>query len=110
MDLKAICRDYFTAWSNKDLTVLTDLFDDDIHTRDWTFGVDGKEASLAANKSIFDSVTTCRAEPIELYQEGSTVVCHLNIFINEFDPFEVIDLITFNDAGKIVKLLAFRGN
>ncbi len=110
MDLKAICREYFTAWSNKDLTKLEELFDDAIHTRDWTFGVDSKEASLAANKSIFDSVTTCRAEPIELYQDGKTVACHLNIFIDGLEPFEVIDLITFDDAGKIVKLLAFRGN
>ena len=110
MDLKAICGEYFTAWSSKDLTKLAEVFDDSIHTRDWTFGVDGKEASLAANKSIFDSVTTCRAEPIELYQDGQTVACHLNIFIDDQPSFEVLDLITFSDTGKITKLLAFRGN
>lgn len=109
MDLKALCNEYFTAWSNKDLTKLSDLFDDSMYTRDWTFGVDGKEASLNANKNIFDNVNTCRVEPIELYQDGNTVACHINVFINEDPSFEVLDLITFNDAGKIVKLLAFRG-
>lgn len=109
MDLKIICGEYFTAWSNKDLAKLADLFDDNIITRDWTFNVEGKEASLDANKNIFDNVSTCRVEPIELYQDGTTVACHINVFINDDAPFEVIDLISFNSAGKITKLLAFRG-
>ena len=110
MDLKSICTEYFNAWSNKDLGKLAELFTNEIHTRDWTFAVDGKDESLAANKNIFDSVATCRVEPIALYQDGLTVACHINVYINELEPFEVIDLITFNDQGEITKLLAFRGN
>jgi hypothetical protein len=44
-----------------------------------------------------------------MYQDGLTVACRLNVYINKENAFEVMDLITFNEEGKIVELLAFRG-
>jgi hypothetical protein len=45
-----------------------------------------------------------------MYQDGNTVACRLNVYINNDAAFEVLDLITFNDEGKIIEILAFRGN
>jgi hypothetical protein len=45
-----------------------------------------------------------------MYQDELTVACRLNVYINDDNAFEVLDLITFNEAGKIVEILAFRGN
>lgn len=112
MDLRNNCIEYFAAWNAKDLDKLAEIFADDIYTRDWETSAEGKADSLVANKAIFDTFATCNAEPIELYQDdmNMTVACHINISLDGVPPFEVIDLITFDQDGKIVKLLAFRGN
>jgi hypothetical protein len=44
-----------------------------------------------------------------MYHDEKTVACRLNIHINEDPGFEVLDLITFDDEGKIVEILAFKG-
>jgi|688.fasta_scaffold335623_2 hypothetical protein len=109
-DLKPTCKNYFFDWSDKKLDKLEELFDDEIRIRDWNGTAIGKEQALAFNKIIFDAVKTCTALPLYMYQDGLTVACRLNVYINKDNAFEVLDLITFNEQGKIVEILAFRGN
>lgn len=108
-DYKKLCKEYFLAWSDKDLTKLENMFDDQVKLRDWTLTAFGKEETLKANKNIFDNVDTCKALPLHMYQDGQTVACRLNIYINKDSGFEVVDLITFDSKGKIVEILAFKG-
>ena len=109
VDYIKLCEEYFKAWTNKDLTKLEVMFDDEVRLRDWTLTASGKEETLKANKNIFDSVETCKALPLSIYRDEKTIACRLNIYINEDPEFEVLDLITFNDEGKIVEILAFKG-
>jgi hypothetical protein len=109
MDLRPICKEYFIDWSDKKLDKIAELFADEIHLRDWNSAAFNKEQAVAFNKNIFDNVDTCAALPLYMYQDGLTVACRLNVYINQENAFEVADLITFNEEGKIVELLAFRG-
>ena len=109
-DLKPICKEYFWAWSDKNISKLAEMFAEDVRLRDWNLTAFGREQTLIANNSIFTSVKTCSALPLYMYQDGNTVACRLNVYINDDNAFEVLDLITFNDEGKIVEILAFRGN
>lgn len=109
-DLKPVCKNYFFDWSDKKLDKLAELFDDEIRIRDWNGTAFGKEQALAFNQGIFNAVDKCVALPLYMYQDGLTVACRLNVYINNDNAFEVLDLITFNEQGKIVELLAFRGN
>ena len=110
MDLKQSCKEYFWAWSDKDIAKLADMFAEEVRLRDWNLTAFGKEQTLIANSNIFTSVDTCKALPLYMYQDGQTVACRLNVYINDDAAFEVLDLITFNEEGKIVEILAFRGN
>ena len=109
IDLKKLCKEYFWAWTDRDLDKLAAMFDDEVRLRDWTLTAFGKEETLTANKNIFDGVDSCKALPLYMYQDGLTVACRLNIYINKDNAFEVLDLITFNDQGKIVEILAYKG-
>jgi hypothetical protein len=62
-DLKQLCKEYFWAWTDKDLSKLSTMFDNEVRLRDWTLTANGKEETLAANKNIFDSVDSCKALP-----------------------------------------------
>ena len=109
-DLKSVCKNYFFDWSDKKLNKLEELFADEVRIRDWNGTAFGKERALEFNKNIFEAVRKCTALPIYMYQDGLTVACRLNVYINDDNAFEVLDLITFNEQGKIVEILAFRGN
>ena len=109
-DLKPICKEYFWAWGDKNISKLAEMFAEDVRLRDWNQTAFGREQTLIANNNIFTSVKTCSALPLYMYQDGNTVACRLNVYINDDNAFEVLDLITFNDEGKIVEILAFRGN
>ena len=109
-DLKPICKEYFWAWGDKNISKLAEMFAEDVRLRDWNLTAFGREQTLIANSNIFTSVKTCSALPLYMYQDGNTVACRLNVYINDDNAFEVLDLITFNDEGKIIELLAFRGN
>ena len=110
INLKSTCKNYFFDWSDKKLDKLEELFDDEIRIRDWTGTAFGKTQALEFNKNIFDAVKTSTALPLYMYQDELTVACRLNVYINNDNAFEVLDLITFNEQGKIVEILAFRGN
>ena len=109
-DLKPICKEYFWAWGDKNISKLAEMFAEDVRLRDWNLTAFGREQTLIANSNIFTSVKTCSALPLYMYQDGNTVACRLNVYINDDNAFEVLDLITFNDEDKIVEILAFRGN
>ena len=109
-DLKPICKEYSWASGDKNISKLAEMFAEEVRLRDWNLTAFGREQTLIANSNIFTSVKTCSALPLYMYQDGNTVACRLNVYINDDNAFEVLDLITFNDEGKIVEILAFRGN
>ena len=107
-NLKRLCKEYFEAFSLKDLDILADMFADDVKLQDWEIKAEGKLAVLAANKKIFDSVDIIKVDLVFMYEEDDTVACQLRIFINISEIIEVCDIITFRD-GKIIFVKAYKG-
>lgn len=109
--LKTIVKDYFKAFSNQDIDSLSALFSEDVTLRDWEIKAEGKENVLKANQGIFDSVKSIEAKINRLIAEENHVACDIDIIINEGEvTLFVVDLIGFNDQGKISSVTAFKGN
>jgi hypothetical protein len=109
MDLKSLCLEYFETFSRKDLDGLGVMFTGDITLRDWEISATGIDEVLAANKKIFDSVEYIHVLPLHLYQDNNTVVAELSIVVSGAVYLSVVDVITFNDSGKIVSIKAYKG-
>ena len=109
IDLKAIAEQYFETFSRKDLDGLGVMFTGDITLRDWEISATGIDEVLAANKKIFDSVEYIHVMPLHLYQDNNTVAAELSIVVNGAVHLSVVDIITFNDTGKIVSIKAYKG-
>ena len=109
MDLKSICLEYFETFSRKDLDGLGVMFTGDITLRDWEISATGIDEVLAANKKIFDNVEYIHVMPLHLYQDNNTVVAELSIVVSGAVHLSVVDVITFNDSGKIVSIKAYKG-
>ena len=109
MDLKSLCLEYFETFSRKDLDGLAVMFTGDVVLRDWEISATGIDEVLAANKKIFDSVESIHVMPLHLYQDNNTVVAELSIVVSGVVHLSVVDVIKFNDAGKISSIRAYKG-
>ena len=109
MDLKSICLEYFETFSRKDLDSLALMFTGDVVLRDWEISATGIDEVLAANKKIFNSVEYIHVMPLHLYQDNNTVAAELSIVVSGAVHLSVVDIITFNDTGKIVSIKAYKG-
>ena len=105
-----ISRKYFENFSNKDLPGLEKMFSKDIRLRDWEIKARGLEDVLKANKSIFEKVETIKVNPLEIYNDGNTVVAELEIDINNGqESLLVVDVIEFDNENKILEIRAYKG-
>ena len=107
--LKNYCESYFRAFSNKDISLLSNMFSIDIVLQDWEIYAKGKEKTLDAVQNIFDSVETISVNPINLYEEESTVISELEILVNNKETICVVDIITYDETNKIVSIRAYKG-
>ena len=108
-NLKAIATQYFETFSRKDLDGLGIMFTGDITLRDWEISAAGIDEVLAANKKIFDSVEYIHVLPLNLYQDDNTIAAELSIVVSGAITLRVVDIITFNDSGKISSIKAYKG-
>ena len=109
MELKSLCLEYFETFSRKDLDGLALMFTGDVVLRDWEISATGIDEVLVANKKIFDSVEYIHVMPLHLYRDTNTVVAELSIVVSGAVHLSVVDVIKFNDTGKIISIRAYKG-
>ncbi len=106
---KQSALDYFKSFSEKNIAKISEMFSEDINLQDWEILASGKADVLAANREIFDSVTSINVMPLRLFSEGATVVAELEITIDSETKLSVVDVLDFNDNGLISGIRAFQG-
>ena len=110
MSLINISKEYFTAFSNKDIDQLAKMFDENVSLKDWDVQAEGRSAVLEVNQNIFRSVKSIEVKPLKLYHDGHTVIAELNIDINRGqENLSVVDVIEFSDTHLITHIRAYKG-
>ena len=113
-----IYKTYFEAFSNKNLELLSELFDDNIVLEDWESIAQGKTEVLKKNQAIFDNVKTIQATPITVfgpvYKDGNSeyavsIVIDIVDLNNNPITLNVVDILTLNTIQKIIKIKAYKG-
>jgi len=110
MNLEETARSYFSAFENKDIATLAEMFHDSVSLKDWNICVDGKESVLEANTDIFEFVGDLSVRVQNLYVCGLTAIAELLIVVDDTEALPVVDIIKFNTAKKIESIVAYRGN
>lgn len=100
---------YFQAFSDKDVKALAKLLADNVSLRDWEQSAEGKNAVLAANQAIFDSVGSISVSPLRLFSDAQDLACEIAITIDGGSPLKVVDVLEFDVEGKICAVRAFKG-
>jgi hypothetical protein len=108
-DLKSLSLEYFYNFSLKDIDSLSKMFASGCKLRDWENSAEGKEDVVAVYEKIFNSVKSIAVTPKAVYQNNNTIIAELLITINGNEQILVTDIITFNEAGKIISVRAYKG-
>jgi hypothetical protein len=106
--MENLVKTYFEIFSNKDIKGLENLFSDNVILQDWEILAKGKKQVLDANKNIFDSIESISVTLNDLYLDELVAICLIEIIINNEETLKVIDIIKFNDEGKIIEVSAYK--
>tara|TARA_B100000965_G_C19262786_1_gene613745 strand:- start:95 stop:430 length:336 start_codon:yes stop_codon:yes gene_type:complete len=108
-DLKEVALTYFKIFSQKNINGLRPMFSENITLRDWDIHAVGIEDVLKANSNIFNNVNTIKVIPENIILENNFISAELKIIVNDEEELKVVDLIEFNESGKITSIKAFKG-
>lgn len=120
-------RNYFQAFADKNIEILTEMFTDDIILIDWNNTFTGKDQVVNEVQGIFTNFKTIKLEVTDIFSSlniinadrGETTVsipkddsfaCEIVIVFDDLEPLYIMDLIEFDDEGRIKKLTAYNRN
>lgn len=110
MDIYTLTWKYFTAFEDKDLDTLTEIYDEQVLLKDWDIECHGAEKVLAANESLFTSAENIKVDITRCSVDNMLLTATAEITINiDGEEILVADVITFNNEGKIRNIRAYKG-
>jgi len=105
--IESLSKDYFNAFGNKDQITLLRMFDENVELIDWEVNLSGRSAVMQNNNDLFESVKEIKITPMLIAVYGLTSVSKILVEIDG-QSLNVIDMITFDNLGKIVKIEAYK--
>ena len=98
---------YFELFSTKNVKGLeNEIYADNVHLRDWNGEWKGKHAVLEMNENLFVNDFTMDVEDIKQADETTIVMFTLHIADT---TYKVVDIIDWDESGKIKRILAYNG-
>lgn len=110
IDYVEVLNNYFDYFSKKDINNLKELFSKDVELIDWEINSKGINDVIESNKNIFNSVDTIKVKLMNIYENSSdkSFCCEILITVNEDTYLKVIDIIRFDEQGKIRQVSAYK--
>ena len=106
-DLIAKTKRYFELFASKNVKGLeNEIYTDNIFLRDWNGEWRGKQAVLEMNENLF--VNEFQIDSIQIKQADITTIVQFDLHIAD-TILKVVDIIDWNENGKIERILAYNG-
>jgi cytidyltransferase-like protein len=106
-DLKEKTKRYFELFASKNVKGLeNEIYADNIFLRDWNGEWRGKQAVLEMNENLF--VNEFQIDNIQINQADTTTIVQFDLHIAD-TILKVVDIIDWNENGKIERILAYNG-
>ena len=104
----SLTKEYFQAFSNKDIKKLKELFDENIYLNDWELEVFGFNNVIKIMEDLFEK-NDLKIEIKKMYSDKNTVISEIQIFVELNKFIKVVDILEFNKDSKIVAIRAYKG-
>lgn len=109
MSLKNRFVAYLDAYARKDIEEISALFTDDILLRDWKISVSGKDLAISETNKNLEAARSIEIEILNTYESADAVAGELRIVVDGLEVLFVVDVVTFNNEGKIASIRAYLG-
>ena len=109
MTLHARFVDYLRRYESKDLDGIAAMLSPDAALRDWNLSVRGRDAVIAETRKNFESASALRIEVISVLERERSVAGELRILVNGDIELFVVDVLDFDDDGRITAIRAYLG-
>jgi ketosteroid isomerase-like protein len=100
---------YIQSYAAKDLNAVANLFAENIVLRDWKISVQGKAAAVAETEKNFANAQTIEIEILSTLVSETEVAGELKIVVDGSEVLYAIDVLSFNEQGKIAAIRAYIG-
>ena len=97
---------YFTAFKNKNIELLKNLYSEDVQLIDWTGQWYGIESVLKSNEDLFQLEYELQVDETNIIQNKSYNSLQIRF---EEGPIDILDVLYFDDKNKIIKIRAYKG-
>ena len=112
MDIQKKTKEYFIAFSGKNIKKLNKLYEDSISLIDWIDSAQGKENVLEMNQNLFNSFDDIKINIKNMYCVKNVASCEIEILLdnkNKRTILKVVDIIEYDESEKIVAIRAYLG-
>tara|TARA_Y100000114_G_scaffold92212_1_gene85686 strand:- start:634 stop:1008 length:375 start_codon:yes stop_codon:yes gene_type:complete len=100
---------YLRAYEQKDLDSVSDMFADDIALRDWKISVKGKRLAVDETRKNFENADSIEIDVLSTMVNEKMVSGELKIVVDKSETLFVVDVLKFNENGKIIAIHAYLG-
>jgi hypothetical protein len=104
-----LLRQCLLAYEAKDIDTIAGMFSSDVTLRDWNLEVQGKPAAIQEFKKNFEQAKSLKIEIKRVFQSVVGAAAELEITVNGEEKLNVVDVMTFNDAGQITEIISYKG-
>lgn len=102
-------RTYLRHYADKNLEAVTDMLADNVHLRDWNISVLGKAEAVRETAKNFAEAESIEINILDVYENADTVAAELHIVVNGTIDLFVVDVVTFNEQGKVTAIRSYKG-
>ena len=106
--LKILANKYFELFGKKDIEQIAEMFSEEIILNDPNGFSTGINEVLDTTQNIFNSAKNIHIDIIFLYTENQTVIAELEIIIDTNDLIKIVDILKFDELGKIESISAYK--
>lgn len=109
MNTENLLRQYIAAYEAKDLPAIETLLADEVCLQDWNLVANGKEAVLRETQANFKAAHSLQITIQRVFSQEEDAAAQLKIAVNDSATLEVVDVLSFNAAGLITAIRAYKG-
>lgn len=108
-DLFANVEQFMKAYACKDILYFESKFADEIVLRDWNYQVTGKKSALEEYQKNFAEAENIEIQIKAIHLSENSAAAEINVVIDQVTQLSLVDVIKFNEVGKITSVVAFKG-
>ena len=100
---------YLRHYAEKNLEAISAMLAEEVHLRDWNLSIFGRLEVLRETAKNFTEAKTIEINILAVFESPDMVAGELHITVDEKIDLYVVDVLTFDQDGKIAAIRSYKG-